>query len=372
MKLFRRSFLVVGILAFPLLPALCRAADPIPKIGMLLPLTGNYAAVGSDNRQGIEVALDFAQARNRVEAAFADSKAEAVTAISEFRKLIETEQVVAVFAMRGPVGMAVNPISRELGIGLVGGVGNKDFTLGNPYAIQAWPDSEREGQFLANTFSDLGTKRVAIITSQDDWPVAVTKALLSELEAKNISITSRQEVLPSETDLRSYVSQMKRSSPEIIFANLSLTQIAPFLKFAREQRLSVPIYSNFWAAKSEVIDAAGKDVTEGVRFVEMDTNLPFFRAALDAKFHSEPSGATLSAYAATLLLTQPIFKDVKNSKDFASALLKETEVRTPDGPIPIQDRKIRFPLVIRVIENGKAVNAIKNPSRAGNAKEGLN
>jgi hypothetical protein len=34
-------------------------------------------------------------------------------------------------------------------------------------------------------------------------------------------------------------------------------------------------------------------------------------------------------------------------------LLKQTEISTPDGAIPIVDRRVRFPLKEKILKNGK-------------------
>ncbi len=313
------------------------------SIGMLLPLSGAYASVGADNRAGIEAALAERVGASGLSLVFADSQAEPRHSVSEFRKLSDSDGVLAVYAMRGPVGMAVNPLSRRAKVPLVGGVGNKHFSTGNEFAFQAWPTSEREGEFLAEQLKQVGVKRISIVTVEDDWPIAVSDDLSSKAAQHGLSVVGEWRVLPTELDFRTIAGRLKGESADAIFLNVGIAQIGPFVKQVRDLGVTTQIYSNFWAAKAEV-RAAGGDRLRGVRYVEMRTDSP----ALPAN----ASGATLSAYVATHLILQARSKveGALTRESLFGALSAQREVRTEAGIFPVRDRKIQFPLVVREIK----------------------
>lgn len=286
---------------------------------------------------------------------YADSKADPVTGINEFRRLTDTENVFGVYVMRGAVGMPLNPLSQSSGVPLLGGAGNKDFSTVNKYAFQVWSRSDEEGTFLAQIFKDRGYDSVALLTVQDDWQSSVSDGFRAAIDKLGLKIVSDQEVIPSDSDFRSLLLKIKSSSPKAIFANLAVNQIAPFLRQARDLGISTKMYCNLWIAKKDVIESAGMDVLEGVRFVEMDTNVPGLRKFVLDKYSATPSGATVSAYAATLLLLQTLSSNssISTREDLYAELLKQTEISTPDGAIPIVDRRVRFPLKEKILKNGK-------------------
>lgn len=198
------------------------------KIGMLLPLTGQYAAIGQDNKQGIDIAKLEIDPTLKIDFLFADSKADSTQAVSEFRKLSDVNGVIGMFAFRGPVGMAINPLSLNAKLALLGGVGNKNFVLNNEYAFQLWVRSDVEGEFLAAQLHKLGRKKIAVVTVQDDWPVAVSNGFKSKAEEQGISIVYDQEILPTDTDFRSQVAKINTLKPDSIFLNVGLNQIGVF------------------------------------------------------------------------------------------------------------------------------------------------
>lgn len=312
------------------------------SIGMLLPLSGAYASVGADNRAGIDAALAERSGASGLSLVFADSQAEPRHSVSEFRKLSESDGVFAVYAMRGPVGMAVNPLSRRMKMPLVGGVGNRHFTTGNEFAFQAWPTSEREGDFLAEQLKLAGVKRVSVVTVEDDWPIAVSEVLASKAAQNGLSVVGEWRVLPTESDFRALSGRLKRDSADAIFLNVGIAQIGPFVKQVRDLGVTTQIYSNFWAAKAEV-RAAGGDRLRGVRYVEMRTDSP--------ALPSGASGATLSAYVAMHLLLQArvAIEGPLTRASLFTALSAQREVATRAGAFAVINRQIQFPMVVREI-----------------------
>lgn len=358
-RLSRRAFavLTVALVVSLVLGRIEQAAaqSEHPKVGLLLPLSGGYASVGNDNRQGVEAALALGKRSRPFELLYADTMADPTTAVTEFRKLIDTSGVLAVYAMRGPVGMTLNPLSRSSIMPLLGGVGIPSFTESNPHAFQLWPTSTDEGTFLAEHLVAHGFQKLALLTAQDDWPVAVSNSLRAALKPAPLTIVFDQEIIPPETDFRSAVLQLNAKHIDVVFANLSIAQLGPFLKQAKALKFSGAIYSNFWVAKNDVVSVVGSAGVENVRFVEMDGEMPALRKLLAEKFGSEPSGATISAYAAILLLGQALgHSPPPNSPAELSAVLAEQrEISTPDGPIPLVDRRAKFKLAMKVMRGGK-------------------
>ena len=326
-----------------------------PSIGMLVPLTGPYAPGGVDVRQGFEAGRAAASSPIPLQFIFADSKAEPTTGVSEFRKFLISDKTIGVFVQRGSVGMAINPISRSNKVPLLGGVGNKDFAAMNEYALQFWSKSDDEGAFLAGIFKKRGFSSAAIFTVQDDWQGSVSAAFRSAYEKTGGAILSDVDLLASEVDFRTTLLQLKSKKPAAIFANLSLAQIGPFLKQAKELEVSTPIFSNFWTARKEVMEFAGAAAVEGVHYVEIDTDRPSLVKFVAEKYNSRPAGPTLSAYAAVLLLAQVMKENpqIHTREELAKSLLRQTRVETPDGPIPIVDRVVMFPLVEKQMKDGK-------------------
>ena len=344
------------ILLLSIFSSTCLADAPdSAKVGVLLTMSGSFAAVGKDGREGVESALSMLGAGSKLSVQYSDSKSDPTTAVGEFRRLTTVEQVSGVYVFRGPIGAAVNPISRSSKVPLLGGIGNKDCTTVNEYAFQVWPRSDVEGAFLASKLKELGITDVAVITVQDDWTSSVSAGFREAFIAGGGKLVFDQEIIPTDTDFRTLLLQMSGKAPKAVFINVSIGQIGPILKQLKERDSKIPVFSNFWVGKKDVVEAAGNELLEGVRFVEMDSDLPALKEHLKATYGSAPSGATVSAYVATTLLYQAAQIKAGTSAELFDSLLKQTEVKTSDRTFAIKDRCVQFPLVLKAMHEGKGV-----------------
>lgn len=344
-------------------PLYVRAEPTQHKVGVLLPLTGNYEAVGKENREGVEIALSEI-GLDSLEPIFGDSRADPVQSINEFRRIANQEGALALFVFRGPVGMAVNPLSKAARVPILGGVGNRAFAQENPYAFQVWPSSDFEGAFIASSVAARGFQRVAVVTTEDDWTAAVSEGFLAGVRRDSkLEIVFNESVIPGDSDLRAIVTTLRTKKPDLVFSNVSVSQQAPLIRQLRDQKVGAAIVANFWVNNPETINSIGKSAVEGVMYAEMSTDMPQLQAAVKRRFHSDVvSGATLSAYVGMHLIAQAVreLPPIAEEEMLYRSLLRQREVRTPNGNFKIEDRRVQFPLVMRVMSSSRGERAAES------------
>lgn len=352
------KFFLIAVSAILLLNSSSSFAEPNSKVkfGALLTLSSNFATVGEDCRKGIEAALDISESRDLIEVVYSDSRNEPPYAIGELRKLKESDGVLGVFTHRSTIGMSLNPVALKMELPFLGAVAHKDFAANNKYAFQVWSTSDEEADFLAKQIKEMKYKRVALMYTEDDWTSAVSTRFKETLKNLGVEIVFDQSVLPSETDFKSLVLKMKQKEPDAVFMNVVLPQISPLLKNIRQYKTNVAIFSNIYVAKKEVIESVGAEALEGIRYVEIDTDLPALQAKLGLNKNQPPPGLSISAYISTMLLAQAVKEneDIKTSDDLHKALLSQQEIKTPDHTYVIKDRYVKFPLALKGIRGGVA------------------
>ena len=335
------------------------------KIGVIIPLTGNTAPLGEDCRQGIQLAADSAQNSSAIEFEYGDSLDDPKQGVSEFRRMTEVEKALGIIEFRGPVGMAINPLSLQKGVPLLGGVSNVHFTANNRYAFQLWPTSEDEGRLYSEHLIARGLMTVGFISLEDDYMSAVAEAFRREYQKLGGKILLDEEMPPSETDFLSVVSRLKRTAPAVILLNSNISQNALLVKRVREQGMTQPVVANFYISKPEALKIAGASA-EGVEFLEIATN-PYtkLKERLESKFKiKRPSGATLSCYSGAAL----VFQALRNAKAQSSihsmpstaeelyqALITESVINLEDLNLAITERRVQFPMAFKVIRSGAVV-----------------
>lgn len=334
-----------------------RAEEPI-TIGLLVSLSGPYADIGEDCRRGIETSRQMYAPDDRVGShtlrfIYEDSQADPKVGVNAFKKLADEDRALAVVTMRSPIGMAVNPLSRQVHVPVLGGVGHKDFVSTNEYAFQHWPSTQKEGAVLADEIIRTHPKGIGVITAEDEWTMALTAGFKDRFIEKNGTIELAETVPPGEMDLGSLLTRAKRDVPGALFLNLGLAQGAATLRRAREVGYPGTIYSNFWAGDSKAIEAAGP-ATEGLLFPETKLELPKFKATLSKSFSPKrPSAMTFSCYAATAMVIQALknITAIPNRENLYQELLSIKNIELLDEPLPMKDRRAEIAVVMKRIKN---------------------
>jgi branched-chain amino acid transport system substrate-binding protein len=329
---------------------------------MLLPLSGPYAPVGEDCKRGVQVAM---QGSKEAELHYSDSQADPKLSMSEFEKLIRADKVDAVLAVRGPVGMAVNPLSAKNFIPLLGAVGHAEFASGNPYAFQFWPSADIEGGRLAQKFYERSLRSAAVLTGEDEWLVSVSDWFTKDFSQRGGKVLVSESISPSAQDFQSEVLRIRAAKPDAVFLNVAISQIGPLTKRLKEQGVTGAIYSNFWIAKPEVLASVPANVLEDVRFIETRLSYPHFRAQLEKLTGSSAaSGMTYSCYSAVTAFLQASEKATRleSPKErraaLYEALLGLTEIQLLDSKVNFLARKAQFELIEKRIQSGRVAGEV--------------
>jgi branched-chain amino acid transport system substrate-binding protein len=161
------ALLTGGVAGSP--PAAAQAKKPI-KIGFLAPLTGGAAQIGRDTVNGFEMYLEEAGhqiAGRKVELIVEDTAGNPGTAITKFRKLVESDRVdMVVGEVFAHIGYALAPKAEEYKMPTVFPViAADDLTQRKPskWVVRlGWTGSQPSHPFGAYVAKTLGYKKVAV------------------------------------------------------------------------------------------------------------------------------------------------------------------------------------------------------------------
>ena len=345
----RHILLVIFLLQFNLVLA---EENHIPKIGILIPLSGPYAEMGGYLKDGVVLAQRL-YPQVKADFIYSDSKADSQTSVSEFRKLTNQDKIIALYLVRSGVGLAINPLSKELGLPIFGGVAYEDFIKSNPFAYRAWSTADVEGELLAKKVRESGVNSIAIINSSDDYMLSIYKGFEKQSDILGLKHEPIFEFNPDTSDFRGIFPKIRTARPDAILANLSMAHLGIFLKQFKESGISGKIYSNFFVAKKNVIATAGANAVSGITFVEPSTNYPLSASMLkEINPQSEFDALVLSTFTSVALILQTL-KDnpaILSSAELQAALVKQTVVNLPDRSLEIIQREIQYPLEAKMIQ----------------------
>lgn len=221
------AFLAVAIAATG-----CRATDggetsdgDTFRVGVLLGLTGNYAALGEPERAAIELYFDRLNEQGGingrdVELVVADSASDESEAVNQLRKLATQENVHAVL---GPSssgeGIALKPVSKSLQVPTIALASSEDIV--NPvdeaeYMFRQYTSTPLSLQAQLEYVQEQGWNRVALLAANDGYgqdPVNMLPDMVSDYDAELVA----SEVFPPDsTDMTAQLTRIARGNPDVV------------------------------------------------------------------------------------------------------------------------------------------------------------
>ncbi len=291
-KLFRISLLALCSL---LLAGGLAAAETI-KIGLLCPLTGDFANEGQDMQRIVELLADgLNQAGgingNQVEIVVEDDGSDPrISALAAQR--LATSDVVAVV---GTYGSAVTEASQnilaEAGIVQIA-TGSTSIRLtekGLPTFFRTCPRDDDQGATAVKTLITMGHKRIAILHDNSAYGKGLADEIKAGLEhAPGVEVVFFDALRPKENDYNALLTTMKSVNPEIIMFTGYYREAATLLRQMAEMKWEVPMVGGDATNNSELVKLAGGHAT----------GFYFLSPAMPSDLSTESGRAFLSAYQA--------------------------------------------------------------------------
>lgn len=343
---YRTIVCAISVLTF----AYCNAAAAEPStIGAMSELTGPFARFGEDCRRGYELAQSSSSADIRI--VYGDNQNDPKVGISEFRRMVDTEHASMIVTSRSPVALALNPLSVQQKLPLIGVVSHPRLIPDNPYALRAFPSSKDEGQTLAAYVKKIGETRIATISIEDEFFVGLKNEFESHFEKAQIVFS--ETIAPTESDFASLLLRIKSKAPSAIFVNLGPGQLTPFINKVNEAGITAHLYSNFLIGSADIRKALGERAN-GIVFAELDFDKPEFQKASRAKFGS--ASLTPLGYSCYVGL-QLAFEIHRIAAERGISLLNAEplvkEIPTLDGAVPVVTREAKFTVLPKKITAGE-------------------
>ena len=263
-----RALLCLAIILLPL-----RGFAEQIKVGALLSLSGDYAALGSEISKGIELAQtergestpkieilteDIQTLNNKVAVAAAQKLLSQGIDVAVSSYASESEPLAPLFQAKGLPLMVLWDSTEQL-------LNTGDMIFSNGFSTEG---AGKRAADLAH--SNLKLSKVAIISHIDGWSTTFANSFAARFQELGGSVLSHQELGSDVSDFRTPIVKAKSQNPEgLIFPLVAYP--SSFLKQARAAQVSVPLVSGDTMIIPGEIEAAGP-AAEGVYFTAIYTD----------------------------------------------------------------------------------------------------
>ncbi len=347
-----KVLVLILIIVTLLTPGLIFADDKVsPRIGFVLPLSGEWALLGNGIRNGALLAQEDLRAKGeQVEFIFEDNQGELKTSATIGAKLTETRKVDALISIISGVGRVLNPLATRAQIINIGICSETEIADGEYNFINYLTAEQGVSKFL----KQLGPgKSLGIFSLNESGFQKITGVL--KVQSRNTTKILFEDYFDKGTvDFRSILTKRK-SSPADTWLILGLSpEIETLVKQARDLGIRIPVVS---------IEAFGlaQDTSpfEGAWFIDSAVPNEEFRNRFLEKFGYEVTPGVGHSYDSVMMLAEAFIKASDVTGKFSRQLAVENFRRIKDFKGVIGALSVNLNGVIwsepsvKVIKNGK-------------------
>ena len=259
------------------------------RLGLIGPMTGDYANYGTSTRDGAQIAVDEINEAGGVNGyTFVldtqDSQGDPDSAVSAYGKLMDSGMNVSLGCVLSGEAQSVITAAVEDGILIVTPTSSAKACIeGNPNAFRVCFNDPAQGTASADYIADnnLGTKIAVFYQSDIDYSAGLYETFQAEAANRGLEIVEEQTFTAgSNTDFSTQINAIRDSGCELVFLPIYAAEAATFLTQA--------------AGKLDGVTYFGCDGLDGIQTKISDTSLieglmmltPFAADAEDAATQS--------------------------------------------------------------------------------------
>ncbi len=329
-------------------PAEAQAAPPPAAesdtilIGEVGSLTGSEATFGVSARNGIELALDEANAAGGVRGKklavrVYDSQGRPEEAAQAVTRLIAQDKVVLILGeAASSVSMAMAEKAQAAGVPMITPTSTApEVTQKGDYIFRVCFIDPFQGLVMAKFAKEnLKLTQVAVLTdNKSAYSIGLAKVFAQEFEKLGGKVVANESYSKGDTDFRAQLTAIKRTKPAAVFVPGYYTDVGIIARQSRELGLRAPLLGgDGW--ESEKLFELGGSALEGSYFSNHyavdnpDPLLKEFIQKYQKRYGSLPDSVAALAYDAARLGVDAM----KRAPDLSGQALRDAIAATKDFP----------------------------------------
>jgi ABC-type branched-subunit amino acid transport system substrate-binding protein len=337
-------------------PPLGEDAGPPPRIGVLLPLSGEYATYGQRSLNGIKLALG-PQADTL---AVRDTQGEPSVGRAAIDELINDRSVgVVIGPLRSKVAEAVAPRAERASLPLV--VLSQQEGISGRWVVQPAMTADRQAAALADYAAGQGLRKLGILYPNDPYGTALSSAFRQQVEQRGGHVVGTVTYDPNQrefsVELLSVEKWIKNDGLQAVFIPDFAPTAIPLAKQLRQAHANVVLLgSNGWNDPAALGPAA--DDLDGAVFVDgffansHRRATQDFVAAYRAAYGGTPEILEAQAYDAAKLVAAALQSGARSRSHVIAALQTPRNFDGAAGTVAVGPQGIQRQLFLLRVASG--------------------
>ena len=343
----------------------------IVKIGAASPLTGPQAHIGIDIRNGVQLAIEDANAANieiggrkaKFEMVAEDDEANPTKATTIAQKLVDAKVAAVVGHFNSGASIPASKIYSDAGIPQISPSStNPNYTqqgFKTTFRVVAHDDQQGPtlARFAANT---LKVASVAVIDDSTAYGQGLADAFERTIKSMDIKVVAREHTTDKDTDFKAILTRIKGKKPDLIMFGGIDPQAGPMVKQMKELGIKAKFIGGDGMQTPNFIKLAGSAADGAMASIPglPKDQMPGGKTFLEkykAKFNQEVELFAPMGYDAVMVFIDAMKR--AGSADPAKFLpeVGKTNYQGVIGPIAFDDKGDlkNGPITIYVVKGGK-------------------
>ena len=316
------------------------AAEPVVKIGYLLPLSGERSKYGAMFRNAASIRVDAFNAADNgfdIEILYEDTKSDPKESANVAAKFVDNGEIVAVLGdFSSGASMASGEVLAKAGVAqLSQTASHPDYTKISKWQFRNITTQAQEGPFNASWIQSTGAKTAAVIAIQNDWGLSAAENFTKAFKAGGGKVEAEEFFNPGLRDFKSILTKIKRRNPDVVYLCMFDEEGASLLQQAKQLSIESALYSTSALYSPKMLELAGpaaEDLKLATTFVgnSPDPKVKAFVDAYKSRYGEEPSQFAAQAYDAVGIMMDAIKKAGGSKADRAA--VRDALATTKDFP----------------------------------------
>jgi len=345
----RPGILASAVLVTVLTGAAFAQSGPAIKLADVAELSGGGATVGTNWRNGIDLAIEEINAKGgilgkKLEVTHADSQSNPGVARAQVQKALDNEP----YALLGPgysgSVKVTAPLAAEAGLAqIMGGEAAELTQSGNKFLFRTSFGQQSSMPKVAKYINDdIKAKSVAIVWVNNDFGKGGRDVISKEFARYGIKVSADLSTEAGQADFAADVSKIKAANPDAVFIYLNEEESARILKELKRQGVTAPLIGETTLVGQKVVELAGEAANGARGHVGLTTDAPVdlvkaFREKFVKKYNYIPDHNGIKGYLAIYMIKAATEKMGKVDAKALAANLHGLTIKAANEPGILMD-----------------------------------
>jgi branched-chain amino acid transport system substrate-binding protein len=325
------------------------AEGPPIKLADVAELSGGGATVGTNWKNGIDLAIEEINAKGgvlgrKLEVTHADSQSNPGVARAQVQKALDTEPYVLLGPGYSGSVKVTAPLAAEAGITqIMGGEAAELTQSGNKFLFRTSFGQQSSMPKVAKYINDeLKAKSVAVVWVNNDFGKGGRDVITKEFAKYGIKVAVDVSTEAGQADFAADVSKIKAAAPDAVFIYVNEEESARMLKELKRQAVTVPLIGETTLVGQKVVELAG-DAANGARgHVGLTTDAPVdlikaFRERFVKKYNYVPDHNGIKGWLSIYMIKAATEKIGKVDPKAVADTLHGMTIKAADQPGILMD-----------------------------------